>query len=124
MENVKVIIWGLGAMGGGMADMLLKKKGVDRHRRRPTNVGEEAEGRPGADEEDRPLSVGDSGVVVGVAARQGIGHGVKMAGEILDGEVEAEELADPLMLQHGGEALVQQKLEAVVVRADTDQPPL
>lgn len=29
MENVKVIIWGLGAMGGGMADMLLSKKGVD-----------------------------------------------------------------------------------------------
>ncbi len=29
MQNVKVIIWGLGAMGGGMADMLLKKKGVD-----------------------------------------------------------------------------------------------
>ena len=29
MNNVKVIIWGLGAMGGGMADMLLKKKGVD-----------------------------------------------------------------------------------------------
>ena len=29
MENVKVIIWGLGAMGGGMADMLLQKKGVE-----------------------------------------------------------------------------------------------
>lgn len=29
MQNIKVIIWGLGAMGGGMADMLLKKKGVD-----------------------------------------------------------------------------------------------
>ncbi len=29
MENVKVIIWGLGAMGGGMAKMLLNKKGVD-----------------------------------------------------------------------------------------------
>ena len=29
MENVKVIIWGLGAMGGGIADMLLSKKGVD-----------------------------------------------------------------------------------------------
>ena len=26
MENVKVIIWGLGAMGSGMADMLLKKR--------------------------------------------------------------------------------------------------
>jgi len=29
MKNVKVIIWGLGAMGSGMADMLLKKKGVE-----------------------------------------------------------------------------------------------
>ena len=29
MQNVKVIIWGLGAMGGGIANMLLKKKGVD-----------------------------------------------------------------------------------------------
>ncbi|MCL2698911.1 MAG: 2,4-diaminopentanoate dehydrogenase [Defluviitaleaceae bacterium] len=28
-ENVKVIIWGIGAMGGGMADMLMKKQGVD-----------------------------------------------------------------------------------------------
>jgi len=29
MKDVKVIIWGLGAMGSGMADMLLKKKGVE-----------------------------------------------------------------------------------------------
>ncbi|WP_326909710.1 2,4-diaminopentanoate dehydrogenase [Sedimentibacter sp. MB31-C6] len=29
MQNVKVIIWGLGAMGSGMAKMLLKKKGVE-----------------------------------------------------------------------------------------------
>lgn len=29
MKEVKVIIWGLGAMGSGMADMLLKKKGVE-----------------------------------------------------------------------------------------------
>lgn len=29
MENVKVIVWGLGAMGGGVAKVLLKKKGVD-----------------------------------------------------------------------------------------------
>ena len=29
MENVKVIIWGFGAMGSGMAKMLLKKQGVD-----------------------------------------------------------------------------------------------
>lgn len=29
MQNVKVIIWGLGAMGGGIANVLLTKKGVD-----------------------------------------------------------------------------------------------
>lgn len=29
MENVKVILWGLGAMGGGIGRMLAKKKGVD-----------------------------------------------------------------------------------------------
>ncbi|MDR2490742.1 MAG: dihydrodipicolinate reductase [Spirochaetaceae bacterium] len=29
MENVKVIIWGLGAMGSGIAELLLSKKGVD-----------------------------------------------------------------------------------------------
>lgn len=28
-ENVKVIVWGLGAMGKGIVEMLLKKKGVD-----------------------------------------------------------------------------------------------
>lgn len=28
-ENVKVAIWGFGAMGGGMAEVLLRKKGVD-----------------------------------------------------------------------------------------------
>ncbi|MDO4567740.1 MAG: 2,4-diaminopentanoate dehydrogenase [Clostridia bacterium] len=29
MENVKVAIWGFGAMGGGVAEVLLSKKGVD-----------------------------------------------------------------------------------------------
>ena len=29
MNHVKVVIWGFGAMGQGMANMLLKKKGVD-----------------------------------------------------------------------------------------------
>ena len=29
MKNVKVILWGLGAMGGGIGKMLVKKKGVD-----------------------------------------------------------------------------------------------
>lgn len=29
MNNIKVIVWGLGAMGGGMAKMLLEKNGVE-----------------------------------------------------------------------------------------------
>ena len=29
MEKVKVLIWGFGAMGSGMARMLLKKQGVE-----------------------------------------------------------------------------------------------
>ena len=29
MENIKVVIWGFGAMGKGMADMLLTKKVVE-----------------------------------------------------------------------------------------------
>lgn len=29
MENIKIAIWGFGAMGAGMANMLLSKKGVD-----------------------------------------------------------------------------------------------
>ena len=29
MKDVKIIVWGLGAMGSGMANMLLKKKGVE-----------------------------------------------------------------------------------------------
>lgn len=29
MQNIKVAIWGFGAMGSGMAEMLLKKKGVE-----------------------------------------------------------------------------------------------
>ena len=28
-RSVKVVIWGFGAMGSGMAEMLLKKKGVE-----------------------------------------------------------------------------------------------
>ncbi|RKX95430.1 MAG: NADP-binding protein, partial [Spirochaetes bacterium] len=29
MNNLKVLIWGFGAMGSGMAEMLLKKKGIE-----------------------------------------------------------------------------------------------
>lgn len=56
-ENVKVAIWGFGAMGGGMADMLLTKKGVDivgvcdRH---PERIGKSIYEVLGVEQGDRP----------------------------------------------------------------------
>jgi hypothetical protein len=44
--------------------------------------------------------------MLGVTAGEGVGHYVKPPGPILDGEVEPEQLADPLMLRHGRQALV------------------
>ena len=75
------------------------------------------------DAEGCPHGVDGVRVGVGVAAGQGIGHGVEATRAILDSELEAKEFADPLMLRHGGEALVQQELEAVVIRANTERPP-
>ncbi len=57
MENVKVVIWGFGAMGSGMAKMLLTKKGVDivgvcdLH---PERVGKSMYEVLGEDKADRP----------------------------------------------------------------------
>ena len=53
---------------------------------------------------------------------QCVGHGVKTARPILDGEVEAEELADPLVLRYGRQPLIQEELQAVVVRANVEGP--
>ena len=87
------------------------------------DVIDEGEGGPRADAEGRPRRVEDVSVVVGTAEGQCVGHGVEVAPTVLNGEVKAKELADPLMLWHGGEALVQQELEAVVIRANTERPP-
>ena len=87
-----------------------------------TDIGEEAERRPGTDAEGHPLRGSNHGVRWRVPARQSIGHHVKAVGLILDGEVDAKELADPLMLRHRRQTLVQQELEAVVIGADPERP--
>ena len=57
MEDIKVIIWGFGAMGSGMARMLLKKKGVritgicDNH---PDRVGKNPYSLCGIKQDGRP----------------------------------------------------------------------
>jgi 4-hydroxy-tetrahydrodipicolinate reductase len=57
MENIKVLIWGFGAMGSGMAEMLLKKKGIeiccvcDMH---PDRVGKSLYEVLGVNREGRP----------------------------------------------------------------------
>lgn len=55
-RNVRVIIWGLGAMGGGMAKMLLQKKGVDIVGvfNRRSNLGENMYDVLGVEQGDRP----------------------------------------------------------------------
>ena len=73
-------------------ELLRKKGGVVGRRSCVVDVGEETERRPGADAQGRPG---------GLATGQRVGHDVKTARPILDGEVEAEELADPLVLWHG-----------------------
>ena len=63
-----------------------------------TDVVEEVEGRPGDGVE--PYSVIGAGLAV--AAREGVGRGVEAPRAVLHGEVEAEQLAEPLMLQDHG----------------------
>jgi hypothetical protein len=62
-------------------------------------------------------------VLFGVAAGEGVGHCVRCSRLVLDGEVETEELAHPMVLRNGGQALVEKVLEAVVVRFDDEAAP-
>jgi hypothetical protein len=60
----------------------------------------------------------------GVAPRQRVGDGVRRARLVLDGEVEAQQLANPMVLRNGGQAQVQQILQVVVIRLDCETAPL
>jgi len=42
---------------------------------------------------------------------------------VLDGEVEPEQLGEPLVLEHGGQLPVQEDLQTVVVGADEEPAP-
>jgi hypothetical protein len=79
-----------------------------------TNVGVEVEGGPREGPERCSLLV---------AARQRVGRRVEPLGAVLDGEVKPKQLAEPLVLRHGGQPLVQEELQAVVVGADEEPAP-
>ena len=68
-------------------ELLLKKCGVICRRSGASNVGEETERWPGADAQGRPGGLIGGGSEVGVATGQRVGHNVKTARPILDGEV-------------------------------------
>jgi hypothetical protein len=55
-----------------------------------------------------------------ITARESVGDYVLLAYFLFHGEVKAQELAHPMMLRYGGKALVQQKLEAIVVNFDDE----
>jgi hypothetical protein len=83
---------------------------------------EECEGRARADAHGVQLRSGVLGVLC-VATRESVGHRVKPSRTVLHGEVEAEELADPLVLRHCGQALVQQVLQTEVVGVGAECSP-
>lgn len=81
------------------------------------------EGERRARDGRRSNGVGVCGPGVGIAAGQRIRNGVEVPQTILHGEVEAKQLADPVVLRHCREPLVEQVLEAVVVRPGHEVPP-
>ena len=101
-EPLTLVLGGL-AVGGGS---------------RP-NVVDEAEGRPG-DGVKRRCVVGAG---LAVTAREGVGHGVEAPRAILHGEVEPEQLAEPLVLRDRRQSLVEEVLQAVVVGTDQEAAP-
>jgi hypothetical protein len=50
-----------------------------------------------------------------IAAGESVDNDVLAGWFVFHSEVKAQELAHPMMLRYGGKALVQQKLEAVLV---------
>jgi hypothetical protein len=58
-----------------------------------------------------------------VSAREGINHGIRMLRLEFHGKVEAQELANPVMLRDSGHPLIKQVLEAVVIGVDDKAVP-
>jgi hypothetical protein len=58
-----------------------------------------------------------------VAAGQGVCHYVSHAGSKLDAEVEADELAGPLVLRDGRQALIEEEFLAEVIGLDEEWTP-
>jgi hypothetical protein len=62
--------------------------------------------------------------------RESIDRRIKSTRSVLNGIIEPEQLAEPLMLRNSGQPLIQEELQAVVVDADEEptspkvQPPM
>jgi hypothetical protein len=56
-------------------------------------------------------------------AGQGVHYDVEAPRTVHDVEVVAKELADPLVLRHGRQALVQQELQAIMVSTNIKMTP-
>jgi hypothetical protein len=67
--------------------------------------------------------VGKELSIHGVAHGQRVGDDVRRARLVLDGEIEAQQLANPKVLRNGGQALVQQILQDVVICLDCETAP-
>jgi hypothetical protein len=66
---------------------------------------------------------GHDDALLSVAVGEGVFHDVGVSDLVLNAEVEAEKLANTVMLRDRGEALVQQEFQAVVIRTYDEWPP-
>jgi hypothetical protein len=96
----------------------MEKDGVGSGGHCPMNLVEEDEGGPRQNYDRCCAQCG--GGILSVPAGQGVSDRVEAPRPVLHVEVEAEKLADPLVLGHRREALVQQVLQAKVVGADDE----
>jgi hypothetical protein len=96
----------------------MEKDGVGSGGHCPMNLVEEDEGGPRQNYGRCCAQCG--GGILSVPAGQGVSDRVEAPRPVLHVEVEAEKLADPLVLGHRREALVQQVLQAKVVGADDE----
>jgi len=60
---------------------------------------------------------------LGVSARERVRHDVSRTRPVLNREVKAQQLPDPVVLGNCGEALVEEVFEAIVVCLDDEAPP-
>lgn len=68
-----------------------------------------------------PAALPKAGVTI--PTRQGISGNIEASWPVLNPEIIANEFTDPVMLRNSGQALIEKKLERIMIRAHHKAPP-